>query len=188
MAENVYVLDTSSIINLFDYHPPEIYPVFWQKLETYLQNLFHDGRLILLKWVDKELTDLGYSVEADDPSALWMKNHAHYVIPDAPYIVLEAQTVLKTFPNLINPNAEKEQADPFLVGYVLHHTKAQTTFEKTEYIIITEEKRKINPEKFCKLSPEQLKIQGKHIPSVCDWYKIRTMNYLHLFLTEGWTF
>ena len=188
MKTQIYVIDTSAILEIFKIHPPSTYPDFWIKLEDYLISLLSNGRLIILKWVDKELTELGYSIEANDPPAVWIKKHEKYIVENSTSVVDAGKKVIRDFPNLIDPNAEKEQADPFLIGYVLHHRDTQTTFEPQEYIIITHEKLNVPLDKFCQLSEEQRKLQGKKIPTVCSWYKIRTITYLQLFKEEGWTF
>lgn len=104
MKTQIYVIDTSAILEIFKIHPPSTYPDFWIKLEDCLLSLLSNGRLIILKWVDKELTDLGYSIEANDPPAVWIKKHEKYIVENSTSVVDAGKKVIREFPNCSSVN------------------------------------------------------------------------------------
>ena len=190
---NYYVIDTSSLIDIFHKHPPDIYPGFWDKFNKYTDERFKKGELIILNYVFEELIrDTGIKKgDTEDPIAVWLYDRKKYIkdISTDISILKQVKEILQKFPQAVDTEKIPEAADPYLIAYVLDQQKQIniTGFKKT-FVIVTEEMRNKN------IDIEKLKSRSNQIPeitkirSICDYYDISSMDYLCLFRTEGWTF
>jgi len=50
-----YIIDSSSIIEIFRRHPVEIYPDFWKKFNEHFDDLLKTGRMRIIHYVYDEI-------------------------------------------------------------------------------------------------------------------------------------
>ena len=82
-------------------------------------------------------------------------------------------SIIEEFPRLIDPNHEKDQADPWLIAQILEdRSQPQLGFFESnrEFIVVSEESEK---------SPQK-------IPAVCNRYDIKHLNLKEFFKFNGW--
>lgn len=198
MTENIYILDTSLFLDLFKIHPIDIYPQFWIKLNQKLDALLLDGRLILTNLVKDEVIHTAGKREdgSDDPAVMWMKERSEYIITISNdlEIIEMVKEILRRFPESADIDKIPPAADPFLIAYALIQ-KTQLRMDMTcpPYVIITTESRNgkkvsINIDKLRQRPAEKKITELTQIRSICDYYKIESMDIFELFRAEGWTF
>ncbi|MCZ0860069.1 DUF4411 family protein [Methanocorpusculum sp. MG] len=190
---NCYVIDTSSFIDIFHRHPPDLYPVFWEQFNKYIDELLIKGELIILNYVSDEiLHDAGTKLgDTEDPIAIWLRDRKKYIkdISTDISILKQVKDILQKFPHSVDTEKTPEAADPYLIAFVLDHQKQQDIMcLKKTFVIVTQESRNKN------IDIEEIRERNSPIPevtkirSICDYYDIPSMDYLGLFRTEGWTF
>ncbi|HJJ55104.1 MAG TPA: DUF4411 family protein, partial [Methanocorpusculum sp.] len=82
MTAPVYVVDTSSIIELFHITPIDRYRSFWDEFTQKFRELVDTGRMIVLDVVYNEVNHdaIGSTADSDDPIVKWMKQWEHNII------------------------------------------------------------------------------------------------------------
>jgi hypothetical protein len=171
---NIYIIDTSSLIEMKNRYPKKNFPSLWEKVEE----LISKNRLISPLEVRKEIE------RGDDELSKWVKNkkiNKMFIKPDS-LQMQKAKEIIKKY----DPLAEVEKpdnlnADPFLIALALVKKElskkelvAMKLFKDNvtiDYIIITEES--IKPNK---------------IPSICKDLGINCIKLLKMIDLEGWSF
>ncbi|MCD6238669.1 MAG: DUF4411 family protein [Thermotogae bacterium] len=165
MREDIYVIDTSSLIEIKpENFPPDIYVSMWKDIE----NLIKSGRLISHKYVLEELRK--YEGRRDE-ILKWAESHKEIFKDVTPQQIKLVKQILEKYYPLIDVNGRVE-ADPFVIALALEKDSQQTLFPSTfEKIVVTEEKLK----------------GGKiKIPFVCQQLKVDCINIFSMFRREGW--
>jgi len=165
MATAVYVIDTSSLIDLKPY-PKDLFPTLW----TNLDSLIVGKRLISTKMVPRELEQ--YVVR--DDIARWARKNIRAFSEIDNDQLKNVKRILAEFPGWVDTDQERNIADPFVVALAMTRDKRPSLeLIDSKRIVVSEEKYKEN------------KI---NIPSVCLKYKIECIDHFEMFRREGWKF
>lgn len=170
---NLYIIDTSSLIQIKDHYDRRILPGIWRDLE----HLIIDQRLIAPEEVKNEI------LFGDDSLVPWVQKHDRMFYPNGDLIGLTQNVVLNKFPQMAKEDSEKPNADPFAVALALMISQGpQQSLISFNPIVVSDEKSDLikNP----KLPFSQI----KKIPDVCDFFKLKCINHLEMFKTEGFRF
>jgi len=160
--QDIYCLDSSSLIDLKKNIPSDVFPSLWTRLDK----LVDAGRIISHIEVYKEVAD------GNDSLAQWTKRHKSiFQRIDAQQIDLVREIECK-FPALAHPNKERANADPFLIALAIIKNQERTLFP-AHYLLVTEERIKGN----------QIRI-----PVVCKHYGIECIRHIDMLRREGWKF
>lgn len=158
----IYIIDTSSLIEMKDKYPEDTFPTVRQKMDE----LYTEGRLIAPLEVEKEIRD--------DELKKWIKDKRKMFIKPDKVQSEKIKEILKNFPFLAkSENPDSPVADPWIISLAIvkNNTKQARLFPE-KYIIVTEEsKTKLN-----------------RIPAVARHYHIECINLIELFRKEGWKF
>lgn len=149
---NIYALDSNILIEMKNNYPIEYFPTLWNNLEVLVTN----GRLKSIDVVYNELTN------GRDFSEEWAKSHKDIFLPLEEQVVAETKSIVNNYP-IIKLDNEKDQADPFLIGFA----------KVNKYCLLTEERRKQN------------KI---NIPYVCSSLGVECLTLFELMKQESWRF
>mgnify|MGYP000028714997 CR=1 FL=1 len=129
----IYVFDASVFINLHltDTRTFELPREIWDKLDE----LMLEGVIISHRYVYNEVV-----TTSDNPDKVsrWLQpRKSHFILPTPRQIEVMAE-VVNAFPKLIDPNNEKDQADPYLVamGVELNETSLGI-----QHVVVTLEKQ-----------------------------------------------
>jgi hypothetical protein len=160
VSERVYCLDTSALIDLTRHYPRDVFPRLWDRLGQ----LADTGRAISHREVREEIT------RGDDSLVDWAKGHKVLFLESDSAVVQKSQEIIARFPELVDPDKEGPDADPFLIALVLAKQEEQTLFPGT-YAVVSQESRK-----------------GIKIPHVCEHYGVECLRYLDMFREEQWAF
>jgi len=163
MTNNVYIVDTSSLVKLNRNNPIDVFPSIWEKLKLLSDN----NRLIAPKEVFNEIK------QNDDMLSKWAKQQKKMFKEPTQKQITIVQEILKDYPALIDAE-RKYDADPWVVALTIEmSSNQQTTLVTIKRIVVTEEKLRGN----------QIKI-----PFVCNQKSIEAIDVVELFRTEGWKF
>lgn len=165
--ENViFCIDSSSFIHLHRFYPPNFSKDIWSEFET----LFDQNKIISHIIVFEELTT--GSKNKDDltkwiiPKRKYFKDYSliqlHYV-----------SQIINKFPNLIESDREKDQADPWLIALAIEEQLQMKLFNPKQKVVVVNEESKNKLQK---------------IPDVCNHYGLENLNLLELFKYFGWDF
>ena len=150
-----YVIDSSSLIDMKLYYRMSSFKTLWVRIN----DLIRQGRLAAPMAVLEEL-----EYKSDELTAWAQEHNESFFYSDSEYSLGQVSRILKQFPNLIDPNREREQADPFVIALALDRRDGpQQTFNRFNVCVVTEER--IN-------SHRGGKTQKTKIPEVCDFFKI----------------
>jgi len=164
--EPVFCFDSSALITLHKFYGTDILHEIWEELEI----LFSKGRIISHILVFDELTT---NAKRPDNLSRWISQKRQYFKGITGMQAQYVATIIEQFPRLIDPNHEKDEADPWLIAQILE-TRSQAQLglfaSNQEFIVVSEESEK-RPQK---------------IPAVCEHYGIRHFNLKEFFKYNGW--
>jgi hypothetical protein len=173
-TDNLYIIDSSSLIEIKRRYPRRTLPGIWNDLHA----------LCLADQLIAPIEVKGEILFRDDELKRWTDDHDK-IFQATDYAVIEkTREVLSIFPEMSDFNSQNNaQADPFLIGLALVHTDpAQHRLSKREVIVVSEETSDL--EKNPKLPFSQI----KKIPDACNHFKLKCINHLEMFKMEGFWF
>ncbi len=163
MSHIRYIIDTSSLIELNQRHPVDVFPSVWRKIE----DLINSNRLFAPREVYDEISRI------DDLLFDWSKKQPKMFIEPTVEQITIVKEILSKYPSLIRID-RKYDADPWVIAVAIEMIRnPQQALEKIKRIVVTEEKLRGNKIK---------------IPFVCQDYSIEAIDILNMFRMEGWTF
>ena len=163
MTNNVYIIDTSSLVKLNRNNPIDVFPSIWEKLKFLVDN----NRLVAQKEVLNEIK------QNDDMLSKWAKPQKKMFKDPTPEQIAIVQEILKDYPALIDVE-RKYDADPWVIALAIElSSNTQKTLVTIKRIVVTEEK----------LRGTQIKI-----PYVCNQKSVEAIDIVELFRAEGWKF
>ncbi len=162
MTENVYIIDTSSLIDLNRNTPKDVFPSIWQEME----DLIYSNRLFAPREV---LNEIG---ESDDDLHEWAKKHRKMFVEITEGQLEIVRKIMDEFPSLVTSENKKYSADPWVIALAMEMSR-QATLTADKRIVVTNEKLKEN------------KVR---IPFVCKHFSIESIDLLGMSRLEGWQF
>jgi hypothetical protein len=163
MTNNVYIIDSSSLIELNKHHAMDVFVSVWKNLSELIKN----DRLIAPREVLKEIENF------DDSLAKWSKKQKKLFKNPTKKQIEIVQEILKEYPSIVNIDA-KNSADPWVIALAIEQsTNRQQTLFQIKRIVVTEEKLRGN------------KVR---IPYICLNKNIESIDVVDLFRTENWKF
>jgi hypothetical protein len=170
---NLYIIDTSSLIQIKDHYDRRILPGIWKDFE----HLIIDQRLIAPEEVRKEI------LEGDDSLVPWVQRYARMFYPNGDLIGLTQNVVLKQFPRMAKEDSEKPNADPFVVALaIMMNQGPQQSLISYNPIVVSDERSDLI------INPKLPSYQIKKIPDVCNHFRLRCINHLEMFKAERFWF
>ena len=155
----IYIIDTSSILDLFKLYPQDIFLELWKKLDEIVK----EGRLISHKFVLDELK------KKFDEAYKWAMSRKNIFIDITLQQIEAVKIILHKYPEFADPEKDID-ADPWLVALALEKPSQQRLISVVK-VIVTEERFKPN------------KI---NIPFVCQEFGIECITLIDLMRKEGW--
>lgn len=158
---SIYCIDTSSLMDWqARYYPTDIFPSVRDRMEK----LVAGARLIAPELVHEELGIVG------TPELVgWAKANKAMFLPNKAMLP-QAVSIQHRFPGLLDPKAQYEEADAYVIGL------AQMT---PNGIVVTQE---------TPAAEKRSRRRSHFIPDVCREMGIPCISILGLMRKEGWTF
>lgn len=160
VAAAIYSIDSSSLMDWqARYYPTNVFPGVQRRLES----LVPAGRLFAAALVRDEINSVG-------PPSLqgWLKANPEMIVP-IEETWAEARAIQNRFVGLLDPKAEFEEADAYVIALARMRGALLVTQE-------TAAAEKSNPKR------------THYIPDVCRELGIGCIAFLDLLRREGWTF
>ena len=163
MTSNIYIMDSSSLIELNRHNPIDVFPSVWKNMESLIGN----GVLVAPSEVLKEIT------ERDDQLAKWANEQNGFFRDPTEKQIEIVKDILKSYPSMVRED-RKYDADPWVIALAIEMaTNTQQTLIQIKRIVVTEEK----------LRGEKIRI-----PFVCQKYRVDSIDIIEMFRIEGWKF
>ncbi|AZI43248.1 DUF4411 family protein [Deinococcus psychrotolerans] len=142
-----YVIDTNIFIRLYSWNPREIklYDHIWSAIDGAIKS----GSMITDSTVQMELD------KHNSPAKEWVKTQMGLVIPMSNEIFVCAQEIMARCPSLVDPESERNHADPFIIAAALIK----------DGVAVSDEKPRKQQSDRCK------------VPDACDEFGVKCLNF-----------
>jgi thiamine phosphate synthase YjbQ (UPF0047 family) len=165
-AREIYCVDTSAFITMHRFYPLKLMPDLW----NFLEDLFIQKKILSHQIVFDEIVPKSGK---KDELANWLTKFRTNFISTTERQFELLPDILKNFPKLIDPESEKEQADPWMVAMLIEIMEQDGIFgDQSIYVMVTTESEK----------------RSTKLPAACKYYNIRHMNLLQFFEANGLKF
>ncbi len=165
-VNEIYCIDTSAFITMHRFYPLRLIPDLWK----YLEELFRNKKIISHQIVFDEIVP---KTGKKDELAQWLTNFRVNFISTSQRQLELVPDILRYFPRLINPESEKDQADPWMVAMLIEIMEQDGMFgDQSNYVMVTTESEK----------------RTTRLPAACRYYNIRHMNLFQFFEANGFEF
>ncbi len=164
--KSIYCFDTSAFIQLHIANKVIPIPDLWSELSDF----FALGKIISHEFVFEEINP---KTAKPDFIAKWIENKQKYFFPISDKQIELVSKILGKFPDLIDPEKEKNEADPWLIALALEKMDDLHLFkEETKVIVVSQEKIS----------------SSKKIPAACKEFGVQHMNLEEFFKDNNWKF
>ncbi len=164
--DTVFCIDSSSFIYLHRFYPPGFSKDIWDEFEE----LFHNGRIISHIIVFEELTTRS---KKPDPLTKWILLKKQYFRGFTTAQAQHVAEIINQFPGLIDPQREKDEADPWLIAMAIEEQAQSNLFCPERKVIVVSEESRNKPQK---------------IPAVCKHFGLDHLTLLQFCDYHGWKF
>lgn len=120
-----YSLDSSGILDLFRYYPPDVFPSIWAQMESAAAA----GIVLAIDEVYRELE------KKDDTAFQWLKARRTMVVALDTEIQKRVATILAAHPRLIDTRKNRSSGDPFVIGLAQARGFSVVTGERPSGVI-----------------------------------------------------
>jgi len=163
---NLFCIDTSAFVRIFRFYPQGLVKQIWDNLK----NLFYEEKMISHILVYEEITTS--SKKQDFLSQCVTPLRSFFKGMNFNQVVMVSK-IVKKFPGLIEPNKERDEADPWLIALAIEQKKQLDLFNPSKELYLVSEESERKPSK---------------IPAVCKHYGINHINLEGFYKMQGWTF
>lgn len=169
----IYVIDTSSLIHMQKEYNIRSFLGLWQDM----RQLVKQKRLFAPSQVFDEIK------RKDDDISEWCKtNREMFIRENSNYIQLKglklqiniierAQILVQKYPQLVRPEREREDADPYVIALALELMSGQQTLNKREVFVVANEGEK-----------------EFHIHDVCKREGVKSIRFVDIVYLENWKY
>ncbi|UBM61550.1 DUF4411 family protein [Candidatus Sulfidibacterium hydrothermale] len=165
-AREIYCIDASAFITMHRFYPLRLMPDLWR----YLEELFEKKKILSHQIVFDEIVPKSGK---KDELAQWLTAFRANFISTSQRQLELVPDVLSNFPKLIDPESEKDQADPWMVTMLIEIMEQDGMFgDQSNYVMVTTESEK----------------RATRLPAACRHYNIRHMNLFQFFEANGFEF
>lgn len=162
----IFCFDTSALVRLHRFYPETVIPDIW----TELDRMFKSGKIISHEFVYDEILP---DPKKPDDLGKWIEKKESSFKPVTQFQLDNVADVLAKFPKLIDPNNERNQADPWLISMMREFKEQEDTGlfpDETDYYLVTEESTS----------------KDNKIPAACRKYGINHLTLFEFFGKMGW--
>jgi Domain of unknown function (DUF4411) len=120
-----YSIDSSGILDLFRYYPPDVFPTIWTEMDTAAR-----GRTVFA--IDEVFRELE---KKDDVAFQWLKARRGMVVALDTEIQHRVTVILASHPRLIDTRKNRSSGDPFVIGLAQARGLSVVTGERATGVI-----------------------------------------------------
>lgn len=165
-TREIFCIDASAFITMHRFYPIRMIPDLW----SHLEDLFNQKKILSHQIVFDEIVP---KTGKKDELAQWLSSFRTNFISTTQNQLELVPDVLSNFPKLIDPESEKDQADPWLVAMLVEIMEQDGMFgDQSDYVMVTTESEK----------------KTTKLPAACKYYNIRHMNLFEFFEANDFKF
>jgi hypothetical protein len=120
-----YSIDSSGILDLFRYYPPDVFPTIW----TQMDGAARGGTIFAIDEVYRELE------KKDDVAFEWIKARRMIVVDLNTEIQQSVSRILAAHPRLIDTRKNRSAGDPFVIALAQSRGFSVVTGEKATGVL-----------------------------------------------------
>jgi Domain of unknown function (DUF4411) len=120
-----YSIDSSGILDLFRYYPPDVFPTIWTQMEAAARH----GVIFAIDEVYREIE------KKDDVAFDWLKARRMIVVEIDTQIQQRVTAILAVHPRLIDTRKNRSSGDPFVIALAQSRGFSVVTGEKASGIL-----------------------------------------------------
>jgi len=120
-----YSIDSSGILDLFRYYPPDVFPTIWTQMDSAAKN----GTVLAVDEVYRELE------KKDDAAFQWLKARRTMIVDLDMEIQQRVSVILAAHPRLIDTRKNRSSGDPFVIGLAQARGLSVVTGERASGVI-----------------------------------------------------
>lgn len=165
-TREIFCLDASAFITMHRFYSIRMIPDLW----SHIEDLFNRKEILSHQIVFDEIVP---KTGKKDELAQWLSSFRTNFISITQRQLELVPDILSNFPKLIDPESEKDQADPWLVAMLVEIMGQDGMFgDQSDYIMVTTESEK----------------KATKLPAACKYYNIRHMNLFEFFEANEFKF
>lgn len=165
-SRKIYCFDASAFIMLG--RTTENIIALPDELWDHLKKMMEDGEIISHEIVFEEINS---GTKNPDFITKWIVDKKAGFLKKTDSQITDVSRIVKQFPGLINPEAEHDQADPWIVALAMQKCKEKTLFEEYDCVVVSQEKQK----------------SSMKIPAVCKYFGVKHLSLKEFFDEIGLT-
>jgi hypothetical protein len=120
-----YSIDSSGILDLFRYYPPDVFPTIWDQIDAAIQS----KTILAIDEVYRELE------KKDDVAFQWLKARRTIVVELDAEIQRAVTSLLASHPRLVDTRRSRSSGDPFVVALAQSRELSVVTGEKPSGVL-----------------------------------------------------
>jgi hypothetical protein len=120
-----YSIDSSGVLDLFRYYPPDVFPTIW----TQLEGAATGGNIFAIDEVYRELE------KKDDVAFQWLKARPVMIVAIDTEIQKRVTTILGVHPRLVDTRRNRSSGDPFVIALAQARNMSVVTGERASGVI-----------------------------------------------------
>jgi hypothetical protein len=120
-----YSIDSSGILDLFRYYPPDVFPTIWTQMDVAARR----GIIFAIDEVYRELE------KKDDVAFEWLKPRRTIVVELDTEIQQRVAAILAVYPRLIDTRKNRSSGDPFVIALAQSRKFSVVTGEKPSGVL-----------------------------------------------------
>ncbi len=120
-----YSIDSSGILDLFRYYPPDVFPTIWSQMDSATGG----GIVLAIDEVYRELE------KKDDAAFQWLRARRAMVVALDTEIQQRVAGILAAHPRLVDTRKNRSSGDPFVIGLAQSRGLSVVTGERASGVI-----------------------------------------------------
>jgi len=120
-----YSIDSSGVLDLFRYYPPDVFPTIWKELD----GAANAGNIFAIDEVYRELQ------KKDDVAFQWLKARYSMVVAIDTEIQKRVTAILASHPRLVDTRRNRSSGDPFVIALAQSRNMSVVTGERASGVI-----------------------------------------------------
>jgi hypothetical protein len=119
-----YSVDSSGVLDLFRYYPPDVFPTIWRQMDTAARS----GKILVIDEAYRELE------RKDDAAFRWIRARRAIVVALDTDVQQRVSAILALYPGLVDTRRNRSAGDPFVIALAQSRALSVVTGEKASGI------------------------------------------------------
>lgn len=163
---NLFCIDTSALVRIFRFYPRDLAEQIWDKLKDSFYEEETISHILVYEEITTRSKEQDFLSKCITPLRSFFKGMSFNQAG-------KVSKIVKRFPGIIDPNKEKDEADPWLIALAIEEKKQLDLFSPSKKLYLVSEESERKPFR---------------IPAVCKHYGVNHIDLEGFYKTQGWGF